>query len=110
MLQEQIIPYIRENPITTAIAAGLVVLFFLLLIFAQVTRTRYEVYKICKKIRKYFDVILSDGEPEGEPAQEVKTEGEIPVYQTADDWQKQQELEKKAADAKLLMDVISEVF
>lgn len=55
-------------------------------------------------------MILSDGEPEGEPAQEVKTEGEIPVYQTADDWQKQQELEKKAADAKLLMDVISEVF
>ena len=110
MLQGQIIPYIRENTIVTALAAGIVILFLLLLIFIQVTRTRYEVHKICKKIRKYFDVILSDSEPEHEPVKEADTEEQIPVYQTADDWQRQQEERKREEDAKLLMDVISEVF
>ena len=83
MLQEQIITYIRENPVTTFLAAGIIILFILLLIFIQVTRTRYE---------------------------ETETAEQIPVYRTAEDWKKEQELKKREEDAKLLMDVISEVF
>jgi len=82
----------------------------LLLIFIQVTRTRYEVHKICKKIKKYFDVILTESEPEAEPVKETETAEQIPVYRTAEDWKKEQELKKREEDAKLLMDVISEVF
>ena len=110
MLQEQIITYIRENPVTTFLAAGIIILFILLLIFIQVTRTRYEVHKICKKIKKYFDVILTESEPEAEPVKEKETAEQIPVYRTAEDWKKEQELKKREEDAKLLMDVISEVF
>lgn len=110
MLQEQIIPYIRENPVTVSLVAGMIILFLLLLIFIQVTRTRHEVHKICKKIKKYFDVILSDSEPEEEPIEEPETAEQIPVYRTAEDLKKEQEMRKREEDAKLLMDVISEVF
>lgn len=109
MLQEEFMLYIRENSLILAISAGIVVLFLLLLILVQVTRTRREVHKICKKIRRYFDVILSEEAPEPEPAAAPEA-AQVMECQTEDEWQRQQEKRQAEADAQLLMDVISEVF
>ncbi len=111
MLQEQIILYIRENILTVAMVAGGLMLFLLLVTFFQVSRMRREVHKICKKIRKYFDVVLSEDEPSEQKEQAETVEHvQIPVYQTAEGRQKQQEEQKRAEDARLLMDIIQEVF
>lgn len=107
---EQMELYIGKNMGITAMAAGAAALFLLLLILFQVTRTRREVHKICKKIRKYFDVVLADAAPEETPAEEEAKENPVPVYQTTEDWKKQNAEQKAAEDAKLLMEVISEVF
>ena len=100
---DQIMLYVRENTMVTAMAAGVSILFLLLLVLLQVTRTRREVHKICKRIRKYFDVVFTEEEPVAEPVKETAQEVQIPVYKT-------QEEQKKAEDARLLMEVISEVF
>lgn len=108
MLQEQMILYVRENVLLIVCGVSLLVLF---IVFIQVTRTRREVHKICKKIRKYFDVVLS--EETTETVKEKKHEDadqKVQVYQISEEERKQQEQQKKAADAKLLMDVIQEVF
>ena len=68
MQQEQIILYLRENIVAVAMWAGGIVLFIWLLILFQVTRTRREVHQICKKIRKYFEVILAEDTQEAPPA------------------------------------------
>ena len=107
---DQIMLYVRENTMVTAMAAGVSILFLLLLVLLQVTRTRREVHKICKRIRKYFDVVFTEEEPIAEPVKEAAQEVQIPVYKTQEELQKEQEEQKKAEDAKLLMEVISEVF
>lgn len=111
MLQEQIILYIRENIFTVTMIAGGVLLFLLLVILFQVSRMRREVHKICKKIRRYFEVVLSEDEPEVQTKLEETVENvQVPVYQTVDKMKKYQEEQKRAEDAKLLMDIIQEVF
>ncbi|MCI9416365.1 MAG: hypothetical protein HFI82_02970 [Eubacterium sp.] len=107
---DQIMLYVRENTMVTAMAAGVSILFLLLLVLLQVTRTRREVHKICKRIRKYFDVVFTEEEPVAEPVKETAQEVQIPVYKTQEELQKEQEEQKKAEDARLLMEVISEVF
>ncbi len=107
---DQIMLYVRENTMVTAMAAGVSILFLLLLVLLQVTRTRREVHKICKRIRKYFDVVFTEEEPIAEPVKEAAQEVQIPVYKTQEELQKEQEEQKKAEDARLLMEVISEVF
>jgi len=107
---DQIMLYVRENTMVTAMAAGVSILFLLLLVLLQVTRTRREVHKICKRIRKYFDVVFTEEEPIAEPVKETAQEVQIPVYKTQEELQKEQEEQKKAEDARLLMEVISEVF
>ncbi|MCI9209097.1 MAG: hypothetical protein HFI83_00170 [Eubacterium sp.] len=110
MLQDEIVLYIRENPVLTAVIAGTAVILLLLLVLIQVTRTRREVHKICKKIRKYFDVILTEDVPEAAEAPKDTEEGtQIPVYQTSEERMEQGE-DRETEDIKLLMDVISEVF
>lgn len=108
MLQEQIMLYIRENAALLSVYGLAAALFLLLLVLVQVTRTRREAHKICKKILKYFDVVLSgeDQEPEmrEEPAVQVAERGE------EDDWEERQKRQKAEEDAQLLMDVLSEVF
>ena len=109
MLQEMIL-YIRGNLVTTALIAGGVLFFLLLVILIQVSRTKHEVHKICKKIRRYFEVVL-DGTPETESEQADALEtAKVPVYQTTTGRQKEAEEQRKSEDAKLLMDVIQEVF
>ncbi len=109
MLQEQIMLYIRENTVMIGILSSIVIL--LLLVMIQVTRTRREVHKICGKIRKYFDVILSEDEEEAPAAkEETQEEIQIPVYQTAEEEQTGQEDSKENEELRLLMDIISEVF
>ena len=61
-------------------------------------------------IRKYFDVVFTEEEPIAEPVKEAAQEVQIPVYKTQEELQKEQEEQKKAEDARLLMEVISEVF
>ena len=109
MLQEQIMAYIREKTGTTALIAVGMVLILLLLVLIQVTRTRREVHKICKKIRRYFDVVFTEEGEEAKQPAEVKAE-EVPVYRTADELERQREEEQAMEDAKLLMDIISDVF
>ena len=109
MFQEQIMLYIRENAAAAILLAGIVLLLILVLI--QVTRTRQEVHKICQKIRRYFDVILSEEEPDVPAAGENSSEEiQIPVYQTAEDEPKIEEDATDVEELKLLMEVISEVF
>ena len=113
MQQEQVILYIRENLMTIAMVSGGIVLGVWLLILFQVTRTRREVHKICKKIRRYFDVILAeDPKEEQQPTEEpVSDNTRIPVYQVAEEPSiEEQKAEKSEEDIRLLMDVISEVF
>ena len=70
----------------------------------------FRSHKICKRIRKYFDVVFTEEEPVAEPVKETAQEVQIPVYKTQEELQKEQEEQKKAEDARLLMEVISEVF
>lgn len=111
MLQEQIFTYIRQNTMIIVLAAGGVAFLLLLVVLVQVTRTRREVHKICKKIRKYFDVIMSeDAKEEQKKEPQREADMQVPVYQQTKDWKKEQEEMKKEEDVKILMDVISEVF
>lgn len=107
---DQIMIYIGENTKMIVLGAGTIVFLLLLVILFQVTRTRREVHKICKKIRKYFDVILAEEEPKEKSVQETAENTQIPVYKTSDEWEKQQAEQKNAQDAQLLMEVISEIF
>lgn len=110
MQQEQIILYIRENIMAVAIAtAGLSLLIWLLILF-QVTRTRREVHKICKKIRRYFDVILADETKEASEETETAKEDGQAVKASEEEEQLLRKAQKDEEDAKLLMEVISEVF
>lgn len=94
MLQEMIL-YIRENLVTTALITGGVLFFLLLVILIQVSRMKHEVHKICKKIRRYFEVVL-DGTSETESEQDDALETvKVPVYQTAKDGRKRRKNSKR---------------
>lgn len=102
--------YVRENQfMMTWIVAGVFGLCLLWILF-QVTLTRREVHKICKKVRKYFDVILTEEEcRETVKLEEIEPESvKAPLYESEMDY-KNEKL-KKQRDAELLMEVISEVF
>ena len=109
MLQEQIMFYIREYAVILSVSAGAAALFLLLFVLVQVTRTRREVHKICKKVQGYLDVVLSEEEPEGAPVEEPAAERAMETG-IDDDWQARQERRQAEEDAQLLMDVLSEVF
>lgn len=109
MFWEEIMLYVRENTVAAVSLAGVV--FLLLLVLIQVTRTRKEVHKICQKVRRYFDVILSEEETDAPAAEENSSEEiEIPVYQAVEESQKIEEDATDVEELKLLMEVISEVF
>lgn len=110
MLQEQMILYIRENMMIIAASFGGISFLLLLINFFQVAGMRREVHQICKKIHKYFEIVLSDNplEKTEEDFKERQIK-EAPAYQGSDEKQLQEE-RKKEEDVKLLMDVISEVF
>ena len=109
MQQEQMILYIRENMMTIALAAGGIVLLIWLFILIQVTRTRREVHRVCKKIYRYFEVILADDAADDAPVNEAAAAEPQMLKQQTPEEAKQQE-HKAEEDVKLLMDVISEVF
>jgi len=101
--------YIRENQfMITCFAAGIIGMW-LFLILLQVTITRREVHKICKKVRNYFEVILKEEDLDAvsEPVKEA-TPHTAPMYEMVTDYEREQI--KKQKDAELLMEVISEVF
>lgn len=124
MFQNQLYAYIRENEWMLAAVAAAVLLFLLLLILFQVSRTRREVHKICKKVRRYFEVILSEPQEKVEPQREAapreeeeQSRAEIPVYRISgenalrqESGKKEEKQLKEQRDAKLLMDIIQEVF
>ncbi len=117
MFLEQFFSYIRENQTLCSVAAYGILLLLCLFIFVEAARTRREVHRICKRIKRYFDVITREEEPDAqsEPeleGEEAAQEPEVLMYQPAEE-----EPEKKARqqlqdqqDAKLLMDVISDIF
>lgn len=112
MLQEQIFLYIRENTLLTAVWSGFAVVVLLLLVLIQVTRTKREVHKICKKVQRYFEVILTEEVQEPVAAEEEPVlEMPVPVSQTAEEIKLQEEEKiRETEELRILMDVISEVF
>ena len=110
MQQEQIILYLRENIVAVAMWAGGIVLFIWLLILFMVKRTRrYEkkYFKICLSV---FEVILAEDTQEAPPAEEAGAKEEQEQKAPEPDPALLQETLKDEADAKLLMEVISEMF
>ena len=113
MQHEQIFLYIRENLMTVAMVSGGIVFMIWLMILFQVTRTRREAHKICKKIQQYFDVILADDPQEEQPLPEESTLENTQVLATqaaAAPSIQAEEAPKSEEDVKLLMEVLSEVF
>lgn len=124
MFQNQLYTYIRENEWMLAAVGAAVLLFLLLIILFQVSRTRREVHKICKKVRRYFEVILSESQEKEEPQSEAvpyeeeeQSHADIPVYRMSDEnvlrqesGKKEEKQLKEQRDAKLLMDIIQEIF
>lgn len=108
---DQIMQYIGENTMLAAMAAGTVVLFLLLLLLFQVTRTKRELHKICKKVQNYFEVILAEDVTEQKEEIVQANEMQMPFVPGAvqEEYTKQEE-QQGAEDIKLLMEVISEVF
>ena len=101
--------YIRENQfMLMGITTGIIGVC-LLWILIQVSLTRHEVHKICKKIRKYFEIVLKEDEEILHTEENTeKEEYAAPIYEAVSDYE--QEQKKKQRDAELLMEVISEVF
>ena len=92
MLQEQVLLYIRENWMMIRMAAAGIGFLLLFVVWIQVTRTRREVHKICKKIRKYFEVILAEDTQEEEiVSKETEEEAPLPpVYKTSEEQNRNQ--------------------
>lgn len=108
MLQEEITWYLRENGIIIAMVVCGVLLCMLSTLLFQVIRTRREVHKTCKKVRKYFEVILTDESEEIFTANDAK-EKPILEYRMREECSREKD-QKQAEEARLLMDVIQEVF
>lgn len=110
MFQEQMNLYIRENgTMLLWILCG--ILFFMwLLLFIQVTRTSREVHRICKKIRKYFAVVMEEGQTETALEQKISAPTEKRTVNRENSEAEKQQAKRNEEDAKLLMEVIQEVF
>lgn len=109
MLMNEVTAYIRENQMMVMAAVVGIMILFLCIILFQVARTHRKVHKICKKIRKYFDVILTE-EPASVSQAVCENPAENQELKYAESIQSQKESLQKQKDAKLLMDVISDVF
>lgn len=120
MFQNEMIAYIRENQFMFELAAAGVFLVLVLAVWIETIRIKREVHGVCKKIKRYFEVILKE-ETKETGAEELKTDEleQIPVYHTTDpsvairkkeSRQTTEEEMQKQRDAKLLMDVIQDVF
>lgn len=130
MYQEQIIFYIRQHLTEVEFITAGIAMLLLLAIFIRVVRTGREVHAVCKKVRRYFEVILTDTtementtENTVKPAEEDTLEQtEIPVYRRAAERKitlpeqeqksdgKDRSRRQDEQDMRLVMDVIREVF
>lgn len=131
MFQKEIIPekvltYIGENHILLEIIVAGVLLLILLSVLFQLSRMKREVRKICRQVRRYLDVVMSedtgrDTEEEEEEIEEDVPEAELDLqqihtYQRRRDLkpvkksQRTEEERQSQKDAELLMEVISDVF
>lgn len=131
MFQKEIIPekvltYIGENHILLEIIVAGVLLLILLSALFQLSRMKREVRKICRQVRRYLDVVMSedtgrDTEEEEEEIEEDVPEAELDLqqihaYQRRRDLepvkksQRTEEERQSQKDAELLMEVISDVF
>ena len=131
MFQKEIIPekvltYIGENHVLLEMIVVGVLLLILLSALFQLSRMKREIRKICRQVRKYLDVVMSEdteaeAEEEEEEAEEEMPEPEIEMqpihtYQSRREFepvkksQKSEEEKQSQKDAELLMEVISDVF
>ena len=131
MFQKEIIPekvltYIGENHVLLEMIVVGVLLLILLSALFQLSRMKREIRKICRQVRKYLDVVMSEdteaeAEEEEEEAEEEMPEPEIEMqpihtYQRSREFepvkksQKSEEEKQSQKDAELLMEVISDVF
>ncbi|MBO5373523.1 MAG: hypothetical protein J6A75_12530 [Lachnospiraceae bacterium] len=106
MFGNDVLLYFRENQLLImGMVAGSVAVC-LLIILIQVMRTRREVHNICKKIHRYFDVILAETDKDDAADEAEKAPQKLSASQMPDAKKKQ----AKEEDVQLLMDVISNVF
>ena len=128
MFQKEIIPekvltYIGENHVLLEMIVVGVLLLILLSALFQLSRMKREIRKICRQVRKYLDVVMSEDTEaeEEEEAEEEMPEPEIEMqpihtYQRRREFepvkksQKSEEEKQSQKDAELLMEVISDVF
>ena len=126
MFQKEIIPekvltYIGENHVLLEMIVVGVLLLILLSALFQLSRMKREIRKICRQVRKYLDVVMSEGteaeaeEEEEMPEPEIEMQP-IHTYQRRREFepvkksQKSEEEKQSQKDAELLMEVISDVF
>lgn len=131
MFQKEIIPekvltYIGENHVLLEMIAAGVLLLILLSVLFQLSRMKREIRKICRQVRRYLEVVMSE-DTERETEEEEEETGEdmpepeedlqqIHAYQRKRETepvqkgQKTQEERQSQKDAELLMEVISDVF
>ncbi len=91
MFQKEIIPekvltYIGENHVLLEMIVVGVLLLILLSALFQLSRMKREIRKICRQVRKYLDVVMSEdteaeAEEEEEEAEEEMPEPEIEMQQ-----------------------------
>ena len=131
MFQKEIIPekvltYIGENHVLLEMIVVGVLLLILLSALFQLSRMKREIRKICRQVRKYLDVVMSEdteaeAEEEEEEAEEEMPEPEIEMqpihtyqrrleFEPVKKSQKSEEEKQSQKDAELLMEVISDVF
>lgn len=106
-MMDQFLNYIGENLASIAIAAWIAFFLLLLLVLFKIEGMRCEVHKICEKIYAYLDVVFAE-EPEAAGAPQPKAEDVLAARQEEAGAAKDER--QDAQDAKLLMDVLSEIF
>lgn len=112
------IMYISENQEWAQMIILSLIFIFVFLATIELSLLKRQVKGICKTVKKYFDVILQDEENSKEELEEAfvlaEPEGVPQIVKTsskeAAEKHKIQSQKKQQEEAKLLMDVIQEVF
>ncbi|MCM1257940.1 MAG: hypothetical protein NC307_08815 [Roseburia sp.] len=129
MFQKEIIPekmltYIGENHIMLEMIVVGVLLLLMVSVSLKVSRMRKDVRGICKQVRRYLDVVLSEDSENGilEDETEEEMQPEAVDLQQIHTYQRKKEEEpprqnqrpgedlQSQRDAELLMEVIQDVF
>lgn len=127
MFQKDLIPqkaitYIGENHILLEMIVVSVLILFMAAVFLKLSHMKKEVRQICRQVKRYLDVVLSEETEEEESLEEVQPEEvdlqQIHTYQRKKESEPEQSNQRiqeerqnqSQRDAELLMEVIQDVF